>query len=156
MENFIFCAVPNTPNTTKKPMHIPLCGGLWRGVPYGFLFKGNVVWGRHHSVSCLNITKWITKWGWYPRRGVSTFFRQSIIFLSVWYHRVLSRLWVGLPFPLTTLTLSWRRPLSYRNQSIDLRSKSMDRFLYDNGLRHERVKLRTRPHQYTKTLQKIS
>ena len=37
------------------------------------------------------------------------------------------------------LTLSWRRPFSYRNQSIDLHSKSMDRFLYDNGLRHERA-----------------
>ena len=35
-----------------------------------------------------------------------------------------------------TLTLSWRRPLSYRNQSIDL-SKSMDWFLYDRNLRHE-------------------
>ena len=31
------------------------------------------------------------------------------------------------------LTLSRRRPLSYRNQSTDW-------FLYDNGLRHERVK----------------
>ena len=31
-------------------------------------------------------------------------------------------------------------PLSYRNQSIDLQSKSIDLFLYDNGLRHERVK----------------
>ena len=35
------------------------------------------------------------------------------------------------------------RPLSYRNQSIDLLFKSMDCFpdwfLYDNGLRHERV-----------------
>ena len=40
------------------------------------------------------------------------------------------------------LTLSWRRPLSYRNQFIDLRSKSMDLFLYDNGLRHERVKVK--------------
>ena len=39
------------------------------------------------------------------------------------------------------LTLSWRRPLPYRNQSIDLWSKSMDCFLYDNGLHHERVKL---------------
>ena len=39
------------------------------------------------------------------------------------------------------LTLSWRRLLSYRNQSIDLWSKSMDWFLYDNGLRYERVKL---------------
>ena len=40
-----------------------------------------------------------------------------------------------------TLTLSWRRPSSYRNQSIDLPSKSMDWFLYDNGLRHERVNM---------------
>ena len=32
----------------------------------------------------------------------------------------------------TYLTLSWRRPLSYRNQS-------MDWFLYHNGLRHEKV-----------------
>ena len=37
------------------------------------------------------------------------------------------------------LILSWRRPLSYRNQSFDLRSKSMDWFLYDKGLRHERA-----------------
>ena len=37
------------------------------------------------------------------------------------------------------LTLSWWRPLSYRNQFIDLLRKSMDWFLYDNGLRHERV-----------------
>ena len=40
----------------------------------------------------------------------------------------------------TSLTLSWRRPLSYRLQSTNLGSKSMDKFLYDNGLRHERVK----------------
>ena len=40
---------------------------------------------------------------------------------------------------LELLTLSWRRALSYRNQPIDLQSKSMDWFLYDNGLRHERV-----------------
>ena len=35
---------------------------------------------------------------------------------------------------VTWLTLSWRRPLTYRNR------KSMDWFLYDNGLHHERVK----------------
>ena len=40
-----------------------------------------------------------------------------------------------------SLTLSWRRPLSYWNQSINLLCKSMDWFLYDNGPRHERVKL---------------
>ena len=38
------------------------------------------------------------------------------------------------------LTLSRRRPLSYRNQSIDLLRKPVDWFLYDNGLRLERVK----------------
>ena len=39
-----------------------------------------------------------------------------------------------------SLKLSRWRPLSYRNQSIDLRGKSMDWFLYDTGLRLERVK----------------
>ena len=43
------------------------------------------------------------------------------------------------PVENISLTLSRRRPLSYRNQSIDLLRKSMDWFLYDNGLRHERV-----------------
>ena len=38
------------------------------------------------------------------------------------------------------LTLSFRRSLSYRNQSIDLQSISMDWFLYDRDLYHERVK----------------
>ena len=37
------------------------------------------------------------------------------------------------------LTLSRWRPLSYRNQSIDLQSKSMDWFLYDNGFGRERI-----------------
>ena len=55
--------------------------------------------------------------------------------------------------PQFWLTLSWQRQLSYRNQSIDLQHdggcyhietsplicKSMDWFLYDNGLHHERV-----------------
>ena len=43
-------------------------------------------------------------------------------------------------FCKTALTLSWRRPLSYRSQSIDLLRKLMDWFLYDTGIRHERVK----------------
>ena len=38
------------------------------------------------------------------------------------------------------LTHSWRRSLSYRNQPIDLQSKSMDWLLYYGDLRHERVK----------------
>ena len=39
------------------------------------------------------------------------------------------------------LTLSWRRSLLYRNQSIDLQRKSMDWFLYDRDVRHENVKV---------------
>ena len=39
------------------------------------------------------------------------------------------------------LNLSWRWPISYRNQFIDLLRKSMNWFLYDIGLRHERVNL---------------
>ena len=38
-----------------------------------------------------------------------------------------------------TIKRGTKRPLSYRNQSIDLHSKSMDWFLYDRDLRHERV-----------------
>ena len=38
-----------------------------------------------------------------------------------------------------SLTLSWLRSLSYRNHSIDLLCKSLDWFLYDKDLRHERV-----------------
>ena len=37
-------------------------------------------------------------------------------------------------------TLSWRRPLLYRNQSTDLLRKSMDWLLCDNSLRHEQLK----------------
>ena len=50
------------------------------------------------------------------------------------------------------LTLSWRRSLSYKNQSIDLQRKSMDWFLYDRDLRHERVKRNSCPTQQKKYL----
>ena len=56
----------------------------------------------------------------------------SLIFLDLWISRKIDRCIIS--------TLSWRMPLSYRNQSIDLPPKSIDWFLYDNGLRHERVK----------------
>ena len=46
-----------------------------------------------------------------------------------------------LPGFYWSLTLSWRRSISYRNQSSDLQSTSMELFLYDIGLHHERVKL---------------
>ena len=40
-----------------------------------------------------------------------------------------------------TNELTLLRPLSYRNQSIGLQSKSRDWFLYGNGLRDERVEI---------------
>ena len=65
---------------------------------------------------------------------------QNCVF--TWICNALKKIWRPLlirNFLWLYLTLSWRRPLSYRNQSTDLYSKSMDWFLYDNGLRHERV-----------------
>lgn len=40
------------------------------------------------------------------------------------------------------LTFSWGKSLSYRNQAINLQSKSMGSFLYDSNLRHERINAR--------------
>ena len=40
----------------------------------------------------------------------------------------------------TSLTLLLQKSLTYWNQSINLQSKSMDWFLYDKDVRHERVK----------------
>ena len=42
---------------------------------------------------------------------------------------------------MKTLTLLWRRSLSYGNQSIDLLCKSKYWFLYHRDLRHKRVKI---------------
>ena len=52
---------------------------------------------------------------------------------------------------LIYLTLSWRTPLSYRNQFINLLCKSIGWFLYDNGLRHERVKVKAFVHGFLQT-----
>ena len=57
--------------------------------------------------------------------------------MAVFHKFYLVQLWI--PWP-RYLTRSWRRPLSYRNQSIDLHSRSMDWFPFDNGVHHERVK----------------
>ena len=64
--------------------------------------------------------------------------RNEVGYLSVFEHPVEFET-STLRFSWIALTLSWRRPLSYRNHSIDLLCKSIDWFLYDNGLRYERV-----------------
>ena len=50
-------------------------------------------------------------------------------------HRYLTGFW------MCCFILSWRTSLSYRNRCIDLQIKSMDWFLYNRNLPHERVKL---------------
>ena len=54
--------------------------------------------------------------------------------------------WVTHPYYInqikSSLILSWRKSLSYRNQSTDFQSKSMDWFLYDRDPRHERINLK--------------
>ena len=47
--------------------------------------------------------------------------------------------WTSIYFICPVSNGSWGRSLSYRNQSIDVQSKSMDWFLYERDLRHERV-----------------
>ena len=61
--------------------------------------------------------------------------------MQLWWSLILIMLQAEGFYFRNNLTLSWWRPLSYRNQSIDLQSKSVDWFLYDNGLRHERLKM---------------
>ena len=48
--------------------------------------------------------------------------------------------WISKSLNHSCLTLSWRRPLSCRNQSTDLQSKSMDWFLYENGFLHKELR----------------
>ena len=72
------------------------------------------------------------------QNGVSWVFLVFWCFLGV--YQWCGMKWVNLLF-VSSLTLSWRRSLWCRNQSIDLQSKSMDWFLYHRDLRHERVNI---------------
>ena len=58
--------------------------------------------------------------------------------------------WYELP-----LTLSWRRPLSYRNQSINLESKSIDWFLYKWDSVMKEVQKKDRQEQINYFLDKV-
>ena len=78
----------------------------------------NFDYNYSHAYTFLNI-----KWS-FPSRIFSVNVNKSTI--SNGFH-VLKKSW----------TLWWRRSLSYRSQSIDLQSKSMDCFLYDRDLFHE-------------------
>ena len=58
--------------------------------------------------------------------------------------------WTFSALCMKGLALSRCRSLSYRNQCIDLQSKSMDGFLYDRDLRHGRIKQVLREKQQQK------
>ena len=54
-----------------------------------------------------------------------------------------------------SLTLSRRRSVPYRNQSIHFLCKSMDWFLYDKDLRHESIKRARKSNKQTDMLQEL-
>ena len=68
----------------------------------------------------------------------STYFVPMFFFISTLFS-ILNNIWAEF---WKLLTCSWRRSLSYRNQFIDFPSKSMDWFLYDRDLRHEKGMIR--------------
>ena len=79
--------------------------------------------------------------------SLTNFYLTSNIFIVInkvlfWlkYFIVLRHFLFRIQIFLCCLTLSRRRPISYRNQFIDLLCKSLDWFLYDIGLCRERVK----------------
>ena len=69
-----------------------------------------------------NITKMLTAW----------IFNEKNLWADLWTknHNKKKRF---------SLTLSWQKFLTHRNQSIDLQIKLMDWFLYDRDICHERV-----------------
>ena len=54
----------------------------------------------------------------------------------------ISKLWANSKYEFfISLTPSWRTSLLYKNQSIGLLCKSMDWFLYDRDVCHEKVNI---------------
>ena len=114
--------------------------------------------GKSLGTNWWHIWKLFHIWEWkirVPSPNATSNLRDSMVFWNSWGSRsILIQLKIWFNFkgkfrahPLLTLksiefllTLSRRRPLSYRNQSIHLLRKSMDWFLYDNSIRLERVK----------------
>ena len=100
---------------------------------------------RRKSMNESEVARFIGTFGSFCQTAVSLIvkFCLEIIKHELWSFRgwvVLSLILRFLYCPRSFLTFSWRRSLSYRNQFIDLQGKSVDWFLYDRDLRHERVK----------------
>ena len=118
-----------------------------RGIARGILFLGNragkfSICRERFRIISLKFEKVKLETFCHPWVVIKTVIAVDSQF-SLWYEvknavRDSSQ-WMKWIEDFINLTLSWRRLLSCRNQSIDFRSKSMNWFLYDNGLRHERV-----------------
>ena len=122
-----------------------------RSAPKAAKFIRNFLW--YHTFTCILELFWLRV-------------RYSLCLSGVWaanncrclimaYSQIFFKSWLqdscllGELHSLMLLTLSWWRSLSYRNQSIDLQSKSVDWFLYDRDLRHEKVNICYRHHIVT-------
>ena len=101
------------------------------GYVISFYFKSIIYFPvpRWSNLGCLKIPPHKTKI--YGRQSV------NVSYIYIWNYLQMHH--KNIMFYQLSLTLSWRRPLSYKNQFFDLLRKSVDWFLYDNGLRHERV-----------------
>ena len=98
-------------------------------------------WFTHYARLLLNKFQLVSTWSHtFYQRWIIQFFLFFNYLLSLSFQSPLTKYMCLFMQNLFNLTLSRRRPLLYRNQSIDLDSKSMDWFLYDNSLRHEKVK----------------
>ena len=115
--------------TARLPCLSKICRGPWLG-PF-FLSKFRFYMEKLFKVTVLP---------YYQLQIYQFFLKTDTMELFFHGYKILSSVRGHLQI-LFLLTLSWRRLLSYRNQSIDLLCKSMDWFLYDNGLRHERVNI---------------
>ena len=124
----IFPIHVNFPITSRRVLKATIHRKKWIVLPYLrklFFFKKTLLMLLYIMLYLINFSILSRS---LPIFHVSLSYHLSVIFgISRSLHAVLS------------LTLSWRRPLSNINQSSDLVSKIMDWFLYDNGLRHERV-----------------
>ena len=83
---------------------------------------------------CLELTIATEKW-WilFAYRSPNTHKEEFFDEISVSFNKILGKyhnVILASDFNIFELTLSWWRPLSYRNQSIDLWSKSTEWFLY--------------------------
>ena len=109
------------------------------GVNLRIQSKYRNIWTKKTPYLCEFIFVKLMEGNWWMQLLRSSMFQSYILirfnlFFDIFKDYILNPLYLH-----SLLTVSWRRPISYRNQSIDLLCKSMDWFLYDIGLRHGKL-----------------